>query len=170
MANAGEAYRLLSAQVLGYFRAQRVSDPEDLVGEVFLQVARDIGRFRGDDADLRRWVFSIAHNRLIDARRREQRRPQTAGQELPDLPAADRAAPLDPALVEALDTLTPDQREIVVLRFVADLSLEQVARITGTSVGAVKALQHRGLQRLARAVGGATDPVDAPEAGRRGNS
>jgi RNA polymerase sigma-70 factor (ECF subfamily) len=56
---------------------------------------------------------------------------------------------MDPALVAALDTLTPDQREVVVLRFVADLSLEAVAALTDRAPGAVKSLQHRALRNLA---------------------
>ena len=150
MATAGDAYRALAPAVLGYLRAQRAPDPDDLLGEVFLQVARDLHRFRGDADGLRRWVFSIAHNRLLDARRRQGRRPQTADHAVPDNPAPPPPDPFDPELVEALARLTPDQREVVVLRFVADLPLEDVARITRRRVGAVKALQHRGLEMLAK--------------------
>ena len=153
MPTAGEAYRNLAPAVLGYFRAQRAPDPEDLLGEVFLQVARDLPRFSGDDAALRRWVFAIAHNRLLDARRRAERRPQVTSAVVPDLPAPPPVDSLDPALVQALGTLTPDQREVLVLRFVADLALEDVARITHRRVGAVKALQHRALDALAHALG-----------------
>lgn len=152
MRSAGDAYRVLAPAVLGYFRAQRAPDPEDLLGEVFVQVARDLPRFSGDDAALRRWVFAIAHNRLLDARRRHGRRPQRADVLVPDVPAAPPPEPLDPALVEALAGLTADQREVLVLRFVADLPLEDVARITRRRVGAVKALQHRALEALARAL------------------
>jgi DNA-directed RNA polymerase specialized sigma24 family protein len=60
--------------------------------------------------------------------------------------------PLDPTLHDALLQLTPDQREIVTLRFVADLSIEEVARITGRPTGAVKSLQHRALRVLASAL------------------
>jgi RNA polymerase sigma-70 factor (ECF subfamily) len=150
---AGEAYRRLAPAVLGYLRAQGAPDPEDLVGEVFLNVARDLPRFKGDDDALRRWVFTIAHNRLLDARRRAARRPQTARVPLPEVASPPPADPLDPDLVAALSTLTPEQREVVVMRFVADLSLDDVARITGRKVGAVKALQHRALEMLARQLG-----------------
>ena len=154
MIAAGEAYRRLAPAVLGYLRAQGAPDPEDLVGEVFLNVARDLSRFRGDDDALRRWVFTIAHNRLLDARRRASRRPQMARVPLPDVASPPPAEPLDPELVAALDTLTAEQREVVVLRFVADLSLDDVARITRRKVGAVKALQHRALETLARQLRG----------------
>jgi len=158
--NAAQLYRLLAPTVLGYLRSQRVPDPEDALGEVFLQVARDLGRFRGDHAALRRWVFSIAHNRAMDAHRKAARQRSTLEAELAESSsgaAATRHAPpppdpLDPELVDALATLSAEQREVVVLRFVADLPLETVAKITGRKVGAVKALQHRALENLRRAV------------------
>jgi RNA polymerase sigma-70 factor, ECF subfamily len=59
---------------------------------------------------------------------------------------------IDDELLNALDALTDDQRTVVLLRFVADLPLRDVARITGRRVGAVKALQHRGLDELQRAL------------------
>ncbi len=140
--------------MLGYLRAQRVPDPDDVLGEVFLHVARDIKRFSGDDAAARRWVFSIAHNRAIDAHRRLGRDRTTPTADVPEMVAADEPPPssIDPELEAALAALTADQREVLVLRFVADLSLEDVARITKRKVGGVKALQHRGLENLRRAI------------------
>jgi RNA polymerase sigma factor (sigma-70 family) len=147
--SAADVYRDLAPKVLGYLRAQRAAEPEDLLGEVFLQVARDLPTFRGDDEHLRRWVFTIARHRLVDDRRRRNARPQTADNEVPDLPAPDDVVSgLDAELIAALAELTPDQREVVVLRFVADLSLAAVARITRRRVGAVKALQSRALAQL----------------------
>jgi RNA polymerase sigma-70 factor (ECF subfamily) len=151
--DAGEAYRRLAPVVLGYLRAERASDPEDVLGEVFLQVARDIKRFNGDDGDLRRWVFAIARNRLIDARRRAARRPRLDDAAVPDRPGADAPSPVDPELIDALAQLTPEQRDVVVLRFVADLSIDEVAKITKRKPGAVKAMQHRGISQLARILG-----------------
>ena len=154
MLTAGDAYRALAPHVLAYLRAQRVGDPEDLLGEVFLQVARDIGRFSGDSAALRRWVFAIAHNRVLDARRRAARRPQVSDGAVPEVPVPMHAPdPVDPALLSALESLTPEQREVILLRFVADLSLEDVAKMTKRGVGAVKALQHRALASLGKELG-----------------
>jgi RNA polymerase sigma-70 factor (ECF subfamily) len=155
--DAGDAYRALAPAVLGYLRAQRVPDPEDLLGEIFLQVARDLPRFSGDDDALRRWVFTVAHHRLVDERRRLARRPLPSDEPLPDRAAAPAADPVDPELVEALGRLTPEQQEVVVLRFIGDLPLEAVARISGRRVGAVKALQHRALEQLARILATARD-------------
>ena len=152
--DATAAYRQLAARVLGYLRAQGAVDPEDLLGEVFLQVARDGERFRDahDPEAVRRWVFTIARHRAVDAARRARRRPSTAGSEVPDLGAPPGPEAIDPELVAALRRLTDDQREVVVLRFVADLPLEAVAAVTGRRVGAVKALQHRALENLRAAV------------------
>ncbi|MGH9281768.1 MAG: RNA polymerase sigma factor [Acidimicrobiales bacterium] len=165
MPSAEEVYRALAPAVLGYLRAQRAPDPEDVLGEVFLQVARDLGRFRGDDDALRRWVFAIAHNRLLDARRRVARRPMTADRPVPEQSAPLAPDPPDPALVEALAELTSEQREVVVLRFVADLSLADVAHLTRRRVGAVKALQHRALETLARRLTVERPPSGAPHEG-----
>ncbi len=152
---AAELYLRLAPAVLGYLRAQRAPEPEDLLGEVFLQVARDLSRFQGDDDALRRWVFTIAHHRLVDDGRRRRVRPRLAGSEPADVPdpaTLEGPGSPDPALRAALGALTAEQREVVDLRFVADLSLEDVAAVTGRSVHAVKALQQRALANLRRAV------------------
>lgn len=158
-----EVYRTLASAVLGYVRSQGVPEPEDLVGEIFLQVVRDLPRFRGDDAALRRWVFTLAHHRIVDARRRSSRRPALDGGDLPDWPAPPPADPIDPELIRALGRLTADQRQVVALRFVADLPIEAVAALTGRRAGAVKALQHRALDALARTLGteAGTEPSPA---------
>ena len=147
--DAADVYRDLAPKVLGYLRAQRADEPEDLLGEVFVQVARDLPRFRGNDEHLRRWVFTIARHRLVDDRRRRSARPVTSDDPLPDRPAPNEvASTLDDELIAALAELTPDQREVIVLRFVADLSLAAVARITRRRIGAVKAMQSRALAQL----------------------
>lgn len=153
-AGAAEIYLRLAPAVLGYLRAERAPEPEDLLGEVFLQVARDLGRFTGDDDACRRWVFTIAHHRLVDDRRRRCARPQRADAQVPDVadPRPADEASFDPVLRDALAALTPEQREVVVLRFVGDLSLEGTAEVTGRTVGAVKSLQARALDNLRKAV------------------
>lgn len=148
---AEEAFRTLAGPVLAYLRGQGAPDPDDLLGEVFLQVARSIGGFVGGERDLRRWVFAIARNRFVDDRRRRSRRPQVGGDVVPDR-AVELPAGGDDDLRAALATLTADQREVIGLRFVADLSLEEVAEVTGRPLGAVKSMQHRALAALARAL------------------
>lgn len=151
---AADVYRSLAPTVLGYLRSQRIPEPEDVLGDVFLHVAERIGRFRGDDAELRRWVFTITRRRVIDSWRRRSARPALAVVAMPEVAAVQpEIEGADPALIAALGALTPDQRDVVLLRFVADLPLQDVARITGRPVGAVKALQHRALATLGRLLG-----------------
>lgn len=149
--DAGALYRTLAPAVLGYLRSQGAEDPEDLLGEVFYQVARDLHSFEGGPAEVRRWVFTVARHRLIDDRRRRLVRPLMLWRNPPEVGVEDRPdLGLDVDLLEALRALTPRQREVLALRFVSDLPLEDVARITRRRVGAVKALQHRGLEALRR--------------------
>jgi RNA polymerase sigma factor (sigma-70 family) len=147
--------------LIAYLRAQRLRDPEDVAGEVLLEVVRDLHRFTGDRQHFRSWVLAIAHHRLLDARRREQRRPSVpmAPHELaptlaPDDPEADAIATVGfGALEPALQTLTDDQRSVLLLRVIGDLSIAEVARITGKRNGAVKQLQRRAVEAMRRALG-----------------
>jgi RNA polymerase sigma-70 factor (ECF subfamily) len=151
-------YRDLAPAVAGYLRAQGSEQPEDLVSEVFLRVFRDLGSFSGTGPRFRSWVFSIAHARLVDERRRRARRPAIApvGLEHAEARAAgdvedDVMARLAAERVRALcSRLSPDQRDVLLLRLVGDLTVEQVAAALGKSIGATKALQRRGLAALHR--------------------
>lgn len=150
-------YEMLSAAVLGYFRAQRMRDPEGLTGDVFVAVTQKLGGFRGDDVALRRWVFTIAHHRRVDEIRRSARQPEILD-DVPTGPPMLDPAPVDPALIAALDRLTVEQRDVVVLRYVVDLSIADVAKIIGKRAGAVKMLQARGLEALADDLGNISRP------------
>lgn len=153
-----EIWGELSPAVLGYLRGSNVPDPEDTLSEAFLQAARDLHKFDGDWQGFRGWVFTIAHHRLIDARRHSARRPVDLVAEPPE----PQRAPVSDAADEAmerigaeqvhrvLETLSPDQRAVLLLRIVGDLSLEQAAEALGKRTGAVKQLQRRGLQAVKR--------------------
>jgi RNA polymerase sigma-70 factor, ECF subfamily len=145
-------FRRFAGPVTGYLIGRGSPDPEATAGETFLQVAKGINRFDGDEESFRSWLFVIAHRRMIDARRAASRRPiltPLESQHL-DSPVADpEHEVLDPLMTdemtEALQRLTDPQREVLLLRIVADLSLEEVASIMGKRVGAIKALQRRAL-------------------------
>jgi RNA polymerase sigma factor (sigma-70 family) len=152
-----DLYNSLAPAILGYLRANSAPDPEDVLGEVFLQVARDIARFDGEEPGFRSWVFTIAHHRLIDARRHSARRPVELSPEPPEPGGhADDAA--DEALAKigtdevqrVLSVLSEDQRAVLLLRVIGDLSIEDVAKAVGKRPGAVKALQRRGLAAVKR--------------------
>jgi len=164
-ANAGWAfarlYESLAPAVAGYLRAQGAREPEDLTSEVFLAVFGRLGSFVGGESQFRSFVFTIAHHRLIDERRALARRPppQALGARgLDDFDHTQSAAAEDVALRDmatervraALAQLAPDQRDVLTLRVIADLSVEQVAHALGKRPGAVKALQRRALERLRR--------------------
>ena len=152
-----EIFAELAPVVLGYLRANGAPEPEDILSEAFLQVARDIGGFEGDQESFRAWVFTILHHRLIDARRHSARRPVDLTPEPPE-PRARVADAAEEALAriglervqEVLAGLSDEQREVLLLRVIGDLSIENVARAMGKRPGAVKALQRRGLAAIKR--------------------
>jgi RNA polymerase sigma factor (sigma-70 family) len=168
-ADAGWAYeRMFDAfgpTVLGYVRSQGVEDPEHLANDVFLRAFTNLGRFSGDEGAFRSWLFTIAHHAVIDERRRRSRRPVSSGDEVPDQTvegaeevALSRLGTLD--VHALLGELSADQRDVLVLRLLGDLTVEQVARIVGKRPGAVKALQRRGLAALRRRLDGVADDQD----------
>ena len=146
--DADAAFRQFGGPVYAYAKAAGAQDCEDILGDVFVAVVRGIHSFHGDDDALRRWIFTIAHHRIVDERRRAARRRHALRDVASEL-TAPSDDPFDPVLLAALATLTREQREVVVLRFIADLSLDDVATMTRRPVGAVKSLQHRGLRNLA---------------------
>lgn len=149
-------YSTMSPVVLGYLRIQRAADPEDLTNEVFLGVLRGVPAFRGTEDDFRSWIFTIAHSRLVDDRRRSGRRPQIGGDgedAYRDRVAGDAEQDamerLGTQRVQALcETLVADQRDVLLLRLMAGLTVDAIAEALGKSEGAVKALQRRGLANL----------------------
>ncbi len=154
-------FRAYQPLVLRYLRAQAPGVADDLAGEVWVAVARGLGRFTGDEAGFRGWLFTIARRRLSDHRRNVgRRRTDPVPQERLD--AADQTRDgLDPASVvvdriraqQAIDVimadLSADQADAVLLRVVAGLDVAEVARIMGRTPGAVRVLCHRALRRVA---------------------
>ena len=153
-------YSDLAPVLLGYLRGRGAPDAEDLVGEVWVQVVRHIDGFDGDERGFRSWVFTIAQRRMIDVRRAHLRRPEDLS------PAEDLEPALPPAesepealrtlgtqeVIELLEHLTDDQREVLLLRLVGGLRLSEVAEVTGRPRQAVKSLQKRGIEHLRRLV------------------
>jgi RNA polymerase sigma factor (sigma-70 family) len=151
-------FRTFGASVSGYLRARSVSDPEGLANDVFLRAFKTIRTFRGDGYRFRAWLFTIAHNTAIDdARRRRRRAPESPLEDALEVRGgnveADVMAHLARERVDALlSGLSPDQRDVLVLRVVAGLSVDEIAAVLDKSYEAVKALQRRGLAALRRAI------------------
>lgn len=156
-------WRDLSPLVAGYLRARGVEDPDGLTSDVFLSVLPRLSELRGGAAGLRTFVFSVAHARAVDEARRRSRRPAVVEfdptrHDSPVVSAEQEAiGRLEIAdITEQVAQLLPDHREVLALRVVADLSLEQTASVMGRSVGSVKQLQRRALLALRAAVETAT--------------
>lgn len=144
---------LLEQPLVGFLRARGASDPESLANEVLVRVFGAIGGFAGNQAQFRAWVFTIARNLVIDDHRRRSRRPATRLMDpssLPEIAAAPDVDHIDETerAERLLGLLTDDQREVVVLRVIAGLSVEETAQVVGRRPGAVRALQHRALTQL----------------------
>lgn len=151
-------YDEVAGQLLGYARAQGAKEPEDVVGEVMVQLARNLRTFEGDEPGFRSWVFTVAHHRVIDERRRIRRRPVDPVEEIPedalgayDVTSDEAVASVRTEWVwEVIDQLVPAQRDVLLLRIVAGLTVREIADATGRTEGAVKALQRRGLLAIQR--------------------
>jgi RNA polymerase sigma-70 factor (ECF subfamily) len=151
-------YRALSPVVFRYLLLNGATDAEGLVNEVFLGVFIGLVSFSGGEPEFRSWVFTIAHRRLIDDRRQVARRPVPAGVAADSLDGARGGDAEDDAmgslglghLRDVLDCLTAEQRRVLLLRLVADLTVDQVAEATGKSAAAVKSLQRKGLDGIRR--------------------
>jgi RNA polymerase sigma-70 factor, ECF subfamily len=151
-----ELWRSLQPRLLRYLRVISCDDPDDVASETWLQVVRDLHKFRGGGEDFRRWLFSVGRHRAIDAARARKRRRSS--------PVADGLESLaDEQMVEdqvldgisvamatgLLADLSRDQAEAVALRVIAGLDTAAVAEILGKSPGAVRVALHRGLRALA---------------------
>ena len=168
-------YRDLSPAVTGYLRLHGAAEPDDLASETFIGVFTGLSGFSGDEDALRAWVFTIAHRRLIDDWRRRSRRPQIADDDT-DLAGRVGGDVEDDVLVRVgtesvhrlCAQLPDDQRAVLLLRILADLTVEQVAQVMGRSVGSVKALQRRGLRSLRDRIENVGEKILAGSAPLRG--
>ena len=157
-------YTTLAPAVAGFLRLQSAAEPDDLTSEVFVGVLRNLSTFR-DEGHFRSWVFTIAYRRLTDERR-------SAGGQVQSLD--DTPDPVDPSDVQAdverllathrvrdlCTTLPPVQRDVVLLRLVGRLTIDEIASLLGRS-RAVKALQQQVGAEAGRA--GRCAPVTGPD-------
>ncbi len=158
----GELYELYEQKIYTYlsYRLQRQPcEAEDLTAEVFLKVLEKIGSYRSTGFPFTAWLYRVAYNHLMDYVRRRQRQPTSSleelppGQELIDFGTDEMAMWVDSqVLTEVLPKLTPAQRNVIILRFVQDLSIIDTAHIMGKSEEAVKKTQRRALGAMRRAM------------------
>lgn len=152
---APELYRYI------YHRLGAKTLAEDLTAEVFVRV---LNRHR-EPNDWRAYLYRIAHNLVIDALRKNPHVLEAADEFLVD----ERSDPIERAeiaeeqarLRKAIARLTPEQQQVVVLKFIQEMSNAEVARILDKPEGAVKALQHRALENLREWLGEAVGSTPA---------
>lgn len=154
-------YEALADPLYRYLR-HRCDDPtlaEDLVEATFLELVEQAPALVGGPRAVRAWLFRAGRNNLLDAVRKERRHGDVSLDESttaaypgtdPDPAQAVVAGDHAQVLREALLALSPDQREVLALRFFAELTGPEVAAVTGRSLNAIKALQHRGVRALER--------------------
>jgi RNA polymerase sigma-70 factor (ECF subfamily) len=151
-------WRDVNPVLLRYLRVIAPAAPEDIAAETWVQVVRGLRGFRGDERAWRAWLFTTARRRAADEARRRSRHPEA--------PLAEVAAAQEPrtedaaglamenlataAAIAAVAALPRLQAEVILLRVLAGLDTEAVARIVGRSPGAVRVAAHRGLRRLAQ--------------------
>ena len=152
-------YEVLVEPLTSYLRSQ-VRDPHvatDLAQETFIDLVRGCRGLAGGPREIRAWIYRAAQRNAIDHVRYKNRRPESLTQDAPDQPAVakgpdDLAVDAEEAdrIRAALSRLSPDQAQVLSLRFLAGLSAPEVAAVMDKNEGAVRALQHRGVAALAR--------------------
>jgi len=143
--------------LLRYLRVIAPEAAEDVAAETWLQVVRRLAGFHGDEQGWRAWLFTTARRRAVDEARRRSRRPEKPLEEtLPgQWPVSPDAADLALQNIGARSAmalvaqLPAHQAEVILLRVVAGLDTQTVARLVGRSPGAVRVAAHRGLRRMA---------------------
>lgn len=143
----------LGPRVLSYARSQSMPDPEDVLSDVLVDVVKRIGSFSGTESQFRSWVFTIAHSRIVDRRRRMARREESSFDIDLDRPATTTIGWADLGDLKPLvDGLPDGQRDVLLLRSVLGLSIDEVATLLSLKPGAVRVSHHRALKSLRRSL------------------
>jgi len=142
----------------------RIQDAEDLTQEVFIKVFQTLRSYDSAQGTFSTWLNRVARNHLVDHYRRTRKDRVTSSLDddstpLPELPST-RAAPTASVesrerrelLQAALDQMSPDLREAVVLRDLQDLDYQEIAQVLGVPQGTVKSRINRGRLELARVI------------------
>ena len=155
-------FRELQPRLLRFLRSQESRAAEDIAAEVWLAVANGISRFEGDWSDFRAWVFGIARKRLADHRRTAVRRRTDVvdmetfehhfASDAPEAETLDKMSGQDAAILIG-SMLNSDQAEVLLLRVLADLDVDQVASLMQRSPNWVRVTQHRALSTLEKRLG-----------------
>lgn len=133
------------------YLAMFTNEPEDLCSEVWIKIAASIGSFQGDTRAFKGWIYTIARNAATDLARTKKRQGTSV-----ELNETDWTSE-NSTMVEVMDLikrLPKDYAEVILLRVVADLEVNDVAEIVGKEPGNVRVLTHRGLKQLSEMLEG----------------
>jgi RNA polymerase sigma-70 factor, ECF subfamily len=139
-----------------YFRVEDQQTAEDITSQVFLKAWENLGRFQIGGTPFLAWLYTIAHNAVIDHYRTRKVTAALEDVRLSDPGHAEAVENGIDSAVEmhsiknALQTLTDDQRQVLLLKFIDEMSNEEIAQHLGKREGAIRALQMRGLKALAK--------------------
>ena len=154
-------YRTIQPRLLRYLTLLVGPDAEDVAAEAWLQICRDLSRFRGGFDDFRGWTATIARHRALDHLRAGRRRPTVSSDDgqLDHLSEQLTAVGPEEVVLESLSTahalaairsLPKEQAEAVLLRTVVGLDAKSAGKVLGKRPGAVRTAAYRGLQALAK--------------------
>jgi RNA polymerase sigma-70 factor (ECF subfamily) len=153
-----ELVRRISPPLLRYFGASRVgwNDAEDQLQDCWIRIHRSRHTYRSSEPVMP-WIYAIARHTRLDAYRK-RRRVESREVPVATLPerlrqSVPQAAPEQDSLEHLVASLPESQREVIVMLKVAGMSLEEVAKATSSTVGAVKQKAHRAYETLRRALG-----------------
>jgi len=133
-------------------------DAEDLTTQTFLKMLEKIGSFKWQSAPFSAWLFRIAHNLAMDhfrANRRwqpEEEVPEPLGEEEPSAELKAMQTIGRESMLKLIDRLSPEQQQVLTLKFVFNLPNAEVAAILDKTEGAIKSLQHRALVSLQKQI------------------
>ena len=138
-----------------YYHVRHRQTAEDLTAEVFSRLLARLAAGQGPQTHLRAWLYRVAYNLIVDESRRRVHRdhePLDEGMASsePGIEAQVQGSILQREAWNALDELTLKQRTVIVSKYLGGLENAEIARVLEMSVGAVKALQHRGLAAMRR--------------------
>ncbi|MBB3039665.1 RNA polymerase sigma-70 factor (ECF subfamily) [Hoyosella altamirensis] len=133
---------------------------DDVAQEVCMAVMTALPRYQDQGRPFMSFVYGIAAHKVADAHRSSARNRQDPTEDMPDFASGDDG-PEDHALLsessrrvqELLNSLSPEQREILILRVIEGVSAQEAAEIVGSTAGAVRVAQHRALAKLKKAMG-----------------
>jgi RNA polymerase sigma-70 factor, ECF subfamily len=136
-----------------YYRVSDSALAEDLTGDIFLKMLRGIQSYSIQGVPFSAWLYRIARNRVIDHMRRQPAKTDLTLEEARVETIASGESVIDNALqrdeiMKAVQVLTDEQRQVIILKFIDDLDNATIASVMGKTEGAVKSLQHRALDTL----------------------